>query len=202
LTRLVDVDRNHIRLFVLGAVVALAVATIVVFVRGNRSHELVLKVEPISASSEMTVYAGGAVTKPGLYTLPLHARVATLLEQAGLRANADQTALQMAAELHDGQQVIVPARTATAPSVAAASSVIASTALATPVPSVEGPIDVNSATLGQLESLPGIGPALAQRIIDYRNEHGPFGSLDDLANVKGISARMVDELRDLATTGS
>jgi competence protein ComEA len=187
-------------MFVLGAVVALAVATIVVFVRGNRSHELVLKVEPISASSEMTVYAGGAVATPGLYTLPLHARVATLLEQAGLLANADQTALQMAAELHDGQQVIVPARTATAPSVA--SSVIASTAPATPVPSVEGPIDVNSATLEQLESLPGIGPALAQRIIDYRNEHGPFGSLDELANVKGISARMVDELRDLATTGS
>jgi competence protein ComEA len=200
LTRLVDVDRNHIRLFVLGAVVALAVATIVVFVRGNRSHELVLKVEPISASSEMTVYAGGAVATPGLYTPPLHARVATLLEQAGLLASADQSALQMAAELHDGQQVIVPARTATAPSVA--SSVIASTAPATPVPSVEGPIDVNSATLGQLESLPGIGPALAQRIIDYRNEHGPFGSLDDLANVKGISARMVDELRDLATAGS
>jgi competence protein ComEA len=60
---------------------------------------------------------------------------------------------------------------------------------------------VNSATLEQLEVLPGIGPALAQRIIDYRNEHGPFASLDDLAEVKGISARMVDDLRDLAFIG-
>lgn len=197
-----DVDRNHIRLFVLGAVVALAVATLVVFVRGDRSHDLVLKVEPIDASSEITVYAGGAVATPGLYTLPVHSRVATLIEHAGLLTNADQTALQMAAELHDGQQVTVPERKATAASVVPASEVTPSTAPATPTSTSTGPVNVNIATLEQLETLPGIGPALAQRIIDYRNEHGSFGSLDELANVKGISTRLVDELRDLATAGS
>lgn len=196
------VDRNHIRLFVLGVVVALAVATIVVFVRGDRSHDLVLKVEPIDQASEITVYAGGAVATPGLYTLPLHARVATLLDQAGMLASADRAALQMAAELRDGQQVIVPTTTAAATSVVSASGFISSTTSATPMPATTGPVDVNSATLEQLESLPEIGPALAQRIIDYRNEHGPFASLDDLANVKGISARMVDEIRGLAVAGS
>jgi competence protein ComEA len=199
---LVNVDRNHIRLFLLGAVVALTVAAMVVFVRGERSHDLVLKVEPINESSEITVYAGGAVGTPGLYTLPLHARVATLLDQAGLLDSADQTALPMAAELHDGQQVIVPAQTAAATSVVSAAGFTTSTDRASPTPATTGPIDVNRATLEQLEALSGIGPALAQRIIDYRNEHGPFKSLDELANVKGISARMVDALRELATVGS
>lgn len=202
MTRLVDVDRNHIRLFVLGAVVALAVAAIVVIVRGDRSHNLVLKVEPIDAASEITVYAGGAVATPGLYTLPLHARVATLIEHSGLLTNADQTALQMAAELHDGQQVIVPTRTAIPTSVSSETELTPSTSSATPAPTTTGPLDVNRATLDQLEALPGIGPALAQRIIDYRNEHGHFQSLDELANVKGISPRMVDDLRDFVAVGS
>lgn len=202
LTRMVDVDRNHIRLLLLGTAVALAVAATVVVVRGNRSQELVLKVEPIDGPGEITVYAGGAVATPGLYTLPLHARVATLLDKAGLLENADQAALPMAAELHDGQQVIVPVRQARAASMSTPSAVAASPTSAIPAVATTGPINVNNATEQQLETLPGIGPALAQRIIDFRNANGPFVSLDDLANVKGISARMVDELRDLATVGS
>ena len=195
-------DRNHIRLVVLGAVVAVAFATIVIVVRGNRSHDLVLKVEPINESGEITVYAGGAVATPGLYTLPLHARVATLLDQAGLLANSDQSALQLAAELHDGQQVIVPVQPAPEATVAAASHLgSAPTAIPTTTKTA-GPVDVNSASEQQLEALPGIGPTLAQRIIDYRTANGPFASLDELANVKGISMRMVDELRDFAIAGS
>ncbi|HEX3723471.1 MAG TPA: hypothetical protein VHV31_11805, partial [Nitrolancea sp.] len=65
-----DVDRYHIRLLLLGATVFLAVAVIVIVVRSDRSHDLVLKIEPISASDEITVYAGGAVATPGLYMLP------------------------------------------------------------------------------------------------------------------------------------
>jgi len=200
----VNVDRNHIRLFVLGVVVAVTVAALVVFVHGDRSHDLVLQVEPIAESSQMTVYAGGAVARPGLYTLPLHARVATLLDQAGLLASSDPAALQLAAELRDGQQVIVPKKSVAAIATQAATGLLSSTGTVTsgtPETVSPGPIDVNSATLEQLESLPGIGPALAQRIIDYRNEHGPFASLDDLAEVRGISVRMVDGLRDLAIVG-
>jgi len=186
------VDRYHIRLLFLGVVVALAAAIVVIVVRSNNSHDLVLKVEPISTSDEITVYAGGAVVNPGLYTLPVHARLATLLDRAGLLDSADEATLQMAAELHDGQQVIVPARGVTA----TPGDPIPS---GTPVAASSGPINVNSATLEQLEALPGIGPAIAQRIIDYRDQHGPFQSLDDLANVSGVSVRMVDAFRAIAT---
>lgn len=103
-------DRYHIRLLLLGAAVFLTAAVIVIVVRSDRSHDLVLKIEPINAGDEITVFAGGAVATPGLYTLPAHARVATLLAQAGILETADQSTLQMAAELHDGQQVIVPVR--------------------------------------------------------------------------------------------
>ncbi|HVX29668.1 MAG TPA: ComEA family DNA-binding protein [Nitrolancea sp.] len=195
-------DRSHIRLLALGAVVAVAVAVTVVIVRGERAREIVLNVEPIDEANELTVYAGGAVAKPGLYTLPLHSRIATLLDQAGLLESAEQSGLQMAAELHDGQQVIVPTRQATDASLPPANTVAASPAESEPTPVATGPINVNSATEEELETLPGIGPALAQRILDYRNENGPFKSLDQLAEVKGISARMVDELRGLATVGS
>jgi competence protein ComEA len=196
---LVDVDRYHIRLLLLGATVFLAVAVIVIVVRSDRSHDLVLKIEPISASDEITVYAGGAVATPGLYMLPAHARVATLLQQAGILDSADQSTLQMAAELHDGQQVIVPVRVAHATQQATSSPGTETSDLASPTAAVTGPIDVNTATLDQLEALPGVGPAIAQRIIDYRTEHGPFSSLDDLANVSGISERMVEGFRSLAT---
>jgi competence protein ComEA len=189
---MVNVDRHHIRLLVLGAFVALAVAIVVIVVRSNGSENLILKIEPITASDEITVYAGGAVATPGLYTLPVHARVASLIDEAGLLDSADQASLQMAAELHDGQQVIVPVRGSRAtPTVLSQQG--------TPVAAVSGPININSATLEQLDALPGIGPALAQRILEYRTEHGPFASLDDLANVSGISARMVDAFRSSAT---
>jgi competence protein ComEA len=198
---MVNVDRNHIRLFVIGTIVALSVAATVLVVRGNRSHDLVLKVEPINEASEITVYAGGAVASPGLYTLPLHARLATLLDQAKLLPSADQAALQMATELHDGEQVIVPIQRPTAASTPTVETAASSEGTTTSTPAMTGPINVNSATEPELETLPGIGPALAQRIIDYRTANGPFSSLDELANIQGISARMVDDLRDLATVG-
>jgi len=191
---MVNVDRYHIRLLMLGSFVAVAVAAIVIMVRAENSHDLVLKVEPISASDQITVYAGGAVASPGLYTLPVHARVATLLNQAGVLDSADSSAMQMAAELHDGQQIIVPLRVAGATPTAVSDN-------GTPTAVVTGPININAATLEQLETLPGIGPALAQRILDYRNENGPFTSLEQLASVKGISDRMVDDFRDLVVLG-
>ncbi|MFL5761417.1 MAG: ComEA family DNA-binding protein [Thermomicrobiales bacterium] len=66
---------------------------------------------------------------------------------------------------------------------------------------VAGPININTATAAELDTLPGIGPAIAARIVAYRDSHGAFASVDELADVSGISARMVDNLRPLITTG-
>ncbi len=188
-------DRHHLRLVTIGGIIALAIAVVIVVVRGDRSKDLVLRVEPISGNDAITVYAGGAVSVPGLYTLPRGSRLAMLLDQAGLADTADVASLQMATELRDGQQIIVPTQTAVAESIASIATTASSpTALA-------GPININTAGASELELLPGIGPSIAQRIVDYRDAHGPYSKVDDLANVQGISQRMVDDFRDQVTVG-
>ncbi len=187
-------DRNHLRLLTIGGIVALAMAVIVVIVRGDRSRDLVLMVEPVNGSGEITVYAGGAVATPGLYTMPRGSRVASLIDQSGLAESADTTKLQMAAELRDGQEIIVPTQSVTTPKAAASPTPSPTTIKAEPV-------DINTASVAELDQLSGIGPTLAQRIVDYRNAHGPFVTVDALANVQGISARMVDDFRNQVTVG-
>ncbi len=187
-------DRKHVRLLTIGAIIALTVAVIVVILRGGRSRDLVLKVEPVTGNDQITVYVGGAVPSPGLYTLPRGSRVASLIDQAGLLDGADTSNLQLAAELHDGQEIIVPRQTTVAQ---ASSATISPSHAASPT----GPININTASAAVLEQLSGIGPSLAQRIVDFRNAHGPFATVDDLASVQGISVRMVDDFRDQVTVG-
>lgn len=186
-------EMSRLRLLLLGISVALATAIITLVVVGRRTPDLVLSVEPVAADAQITVYVGGAVARPGLYTLPARSRVADALAQAQALDAADVARLPMAAVLHDGQQVIVPERAAGTPPATAAAS------RATPTP--QGPIDVNSASAAELEALPGVGPVLAQRIVAYRDEHGPFATLDALDAVQGVSARMVDGWRQMATVG-
>jgi competence protein ComEA len=183
--------------------VAATTAALILAWRASREPDLVLKIEPIGPGSDVTVYVGGAVANPGLYTLPAHARVAQAVEQAGPLENADTSSISMAVTLKDGQQVYVPrgagrSVTSTEPAPAPASVVAA---LASPPASGHRIINVNSAPASELEALPGIGPALAARIIEYRDTYGPFESLDALADVRGISPRMIDEFRSMATTG-
>ncbi|HET9014229.1 MAG TPA: ComEA family DNA-binding protein [Thermomicrobiaceae bacterium] len=180
------------RLLVIGAVVALVAAVLTVIVRASDAPDLVLKIQPIADDSTVTVYVGGAVRSAGLYTLPRGARVADALATAVVLPDADVTGIPMAGRLADGQQVLVPRR---APAASPVSAVSAS-------PPPTGPVNVNTASAAELESLPGIGPTLSQRIVEYRTQHGPFANLDALDQVRGISARMVDEWRGLATTGN
>lgn len=187
-------DAKQLRLLTFGGIVALVVAVLVVVMKGDRSRDLVLKIEPVTGNDQITVYAGGAVPSPGLYTLPRGSRVASLIDRSGLLDTADTTSLHMAAELRDGQEVIVPERS----TVALATN---DTSIPTPKASPNGPINVNTAAAAELEQLSGIGPSLAQRIIDYRNAHGPFAAIEELVKVQGISARMVDDFRDQVTVG-
>lgn len=187
-------DLSRVRLLTIGGIIALTIAVIVVVLRSDRPRDLVLQVEPVTGNDSITVYAGGAVATPGLYTLPRGSRVASLLDQSGLANGADLSQVQMAAQLRDGQELIVPTQITGAQSQA---DVVTST----PQFSASLPININSASVAELESLSGVGPSIAQRIIDYRNANGPFSTVDELSNVQGISSRMVDDFRDQVTVG-
>ena len=144
---------------------------------------------PVAATTRLVVYVVGAVRRPGLYRLPQGSRVADAVARAGgVTRKADPAALNLAAPIADGEQVLVPARLPVA--------VAASQGAAVPgVPS--GPIQLSSATAEQLDSLPGIGPATAQKMLDYRAEHGAFRSVEELDEVPGIGPARVEQLRGL-----
>lgn len=153
---------------------------------------------------ELVVYVCGAVRRPGVYHLAPGARVADLLAAAGgAGAKAQLQAVNLAAKLLDGQQVVVPVRGAAnagAVAVAGAASGGAATGAAaagTAVPAA--PVNLNSATAEELDALPGVGPATAQKIIDYRTANGGFKSVDDLKNVSGIGDAKFATLQPLVT---
>lgn len=141
-----------------------------------------------SSGGRVVVDVSGAVRHPGVYHLSARARVNDALRRAGgATRRADLTQINRAAKLEDGRQVLVPVRT---PAGAAAAPVAAGAS--TPGP----PLNLNTATLEQLDGLDGIGPAMAQRILDYRHAHGGFGSVEELGQVPGIGDKRLAALRD------
>jgi competence protein ComEA len=147
--------------------------------------------------AEVVVHAVGAVNRPGLHHLPPDARVADLVEAAGgFTPEADPDRLNQAAPLSDGVRVWVPRRGET--DVPAAVNGDGGGAAGGP-PAGGGPaspVDLNTATLEQLDTLPGIGPSTAQAVIDHRTANGPFRSVDDLLEVRGIGESKLAQLRD------
>ena len=130
---------------------------------------------------DVVVHVAGAVRRPGVYRLPLGARVADAVERAGGPGpGAEQEGINLAARLADGQQVVVPER-APAGSPAGAAE--------------DGPISLGSATVEELDTIEGIGPVTAEAIIAYRDEHGGLGSIDELDEVSGIGPATLDALR-------
>lgn len=142
-----------------------------------------------SAPAQILVHAAGAVHHPGVYRLPNGARVADLIELAGgPTAEADIDQLNLAAKLEDGSRIRVPRRgevlTADAPAAPDGSG--AATVL-----------DLNTATAAQLDDLPGVGPATAKAIVDWRTTHGRFRSVEQLLEVRGIGEAKLEQLRGL-----
>lgn len=135
-----------------------------------------------AARPRIVVDVAGAVRRPGLYRLAPGTRIADAVAIAGgATRKADITLVNLAAPLADGEQVVVPVRGE------AASAAGSPTA----------PIDLNSASPEQLDALPGIGPATAAKIVAFRQQHGPFHSVDDLDAVPGIGASRIAQLKGL-----
>ena len=160
--------------------------------------------------SIIAVYVSGAVVKPGVYRLYDGARIDDAIRMAGgMSDNADPIRINLAARVYDEQQIYVLQRGEQPPDFIAqrqsTAAPVAETANAqSPAPAASasnGKINLNTATLDQLDTLPRIGPATAQRIIDYRTQNGNFKTIEDLQNVKGIGAATFADLKDLITVG-
>jgi competence protein ComEA len=139
-------------------------------------------------TKQLVVDVVGAVHTPGLYHLASGARIAdAVLAAGGLTTRADPLLVNLAALVADGEQVIVAARGAGAGGPSGG---------ATPAGPAT-PVDLNSATAEQLDTLPGVGPVTAQKIVQYRQEHGPFTSSDGLDAIPGIGPARIGELKGL-----
>lgn len=139
-----------------------------------------------AAPALLVVDVVGAVRRAGLYRLPQGSRIADAVARAGgATRKADLALVNLAAPVTDGTQIVVPARVS--PASAAGSSPEAPA----------GPVHLNTATLADLDALPGVGPVTAQKILDYRQQHGAFANVDELDAIPGIGPARLDQLREL-----
>jgi competence protein ComEA len=188
--------RRRLTMALVGALVlAVLVAIAMAMSSGGVEHETPPPVLPMAAASSsaaeesIVVSVVGRVARPGLVTLPEGARVADALRASGGPApDADLGALNLARRLADGEQIYVgiPTPPGAEPAPAAPGT-----------PGVADKVDLNTATLATLDTLPGVGPVTAQRILDWRAEHGRFDSVEQLREIDGIGPSRFTRLKDL-----
>lgn len=140
-----------------------------------------------ASAPKLFVNVVGAVRRPGLYRLQDGSRVAdAVIRAGGPTPKAQIELLNLAARIADGEQIVVPRRGVAGAAAGAAGATAAA-----------GPVHLNSATMEQLDALPGVGPVTAQKILDYRQQHGAFGSVDELDAISGIGPARLEQLRGL-----
>jgi competence protein ComEA len=183
--------RARIEIFVSGLLFGLlASGLVLLLIAEPRGHPV--RLGPIPTPAPIEIHVSGAVAAPGVYRLPAVSIVEDALEAAGgARPDAMLQHLNLAAPLENGQQVVVPVFPTPAPSPLPG----------TPQPPSAGSgiLSLNAATAAELETLPGIGPVLAQNIVDYREAHGPFARLEDLLRVPGIGPAKLAQLEAYLT---
>jgi competence protein ComEA len=156
---------------------------------GSGSGSGTVRLEPRPATVAL-VHVAGAVRTPGVYRLRDGERVQDAVRRAGgPRAGADLNAINLAAKVADGQQVVVPRRGA------AGAAPISAAGTGEPGGPPQAPVSLNTATAEQLDTLDGVGPATASKILEYRRQHGGFRSIDDLGEIPGIGPKRLAALR-------
>ena len=160
-----------------------------------------VELRPAPTSEPIQVHVAGAVVRPGLYDLPEGSRVMDAIEAAGgLVAEADKNGLNLAARVEDAERLDVPYVSGYVPEGDQGFAVISD---GTPSPFAgEDLVNINTASPEELDGLPGIGPTTAQKIIAYRDEHGPFARIEDIVNVSGIGSATYEDIKDLITVGN
>ena len=166
-----------------------------------------IALEPSPTKALIEVQVLGEVVHPGVYSFPEGSRVQDAIAAAGgLLAGIDPNSINLVAKLQDGQQLNIgggtgegPGSSPDGPFAVLPTSSGPFTVIPTPgsLPSTTVLININTATLSELDTLPGIGPTTAQKIIDYRTQHGPFSNITDIMNVAGIGPATFDRIQDL-----
>ncbi len=173
----------------------------VILLVSSRPRGEPIRIIPPPTQPPFVIQVGGAVANPGVYRLAPGSRVLDAIQAAGgLTPDADAALINQAALVQDGQMIWVPLQSSQAqnpPGTALPQSDIPSN---TP-PAIQAsyPLNLNTATAEELETLPGIGPELAGRIVAYRNTFGPFAQIEDILAVDGIGPKTLDKIKDLIT---
>jgi competence protein ComEA len=204
---MLDMDRRYIWM-------ALGLILLLVFAGGMKYGEMrnqnLSKTEVISkvitsdeeASKQkkediIQVYVTGAVEKPGVYRLPAGARAYEAIEMAQSLPTANLKNINLAQKIEDGQPIVVPEIGEETQVNVVGNGLMMGTAASKP--GSTGKVNINSASVQELDGLPGIGPTLAQRITEYRNSHGSFARIEDLNEVSGIGDKKYADIKDLIT---
>jgi len=181
------------RSFLFGLCTGLLAAAVILIANGRWEETPIILSTPRS-NPGIRVSVQGPVAQPGVYVVTPGSILKDALAAAGgLLPDADPQRLNLASSLQDGQEIRVPIKPTPMPTSIFSSAPVSGMDTGA-APSVK--INLNTATLEELDSLPGIGPALAQRIIEYRETSGPFQNADDLLKVKGIGQSLLEKIRD------
>ncbi len=178
-----------------GVLFGLFIAALVWVVARNPSGDAVT-LRPVPTDAPIVVHITGAVPRPGVYALPQGARVQDAISAAGgFLADADKTGINLARLMDDGERLDIPFGGG------GSDFVLQPASTEPPLVAVTELVNINTASQAELETLPGIGPTTAQKIIVYRTDNGPFQTTEDIINVSGIGPGTYERIKDLITVG-